>query len=463
MSMFEYAGRRLAVLSTVAAGLVLTAAPGALADSGTPTPTAPTQLFSAYRTCSGDPDAPTYVWARGGVLIEGMPGDTGDAAGSSVSVQYRVWPVADPARTTTVSRQNASLGYEAPATVPATALTDGQTYGWQAQTQVGSDTSDWSATCYFAADDTAPSPAPTVTSANYPQSGLDDPGDPVHFTFDAAGADDVAGFEFGWQNDLPVDVVGIGAYGVPQPTDPYDDTRYYARADHLGGSASVDLVPPAGAGPRTLYVVSLDRAGNESAQSSYDFILKGAAPTITGPAQPQYGQTVTLRLAPDPGLQAKSPTTSYSVEVDDAQGPRTVQVPAAADGTARTRVKLDGADGERVSVTSTSANGWTSDDQVWSTSFDTTPTITSDVYAENAAGGGAGVPGTFTFAPKVKGVAAYSYSFNGADPVTVEAGKGHRATVTWTPADSGEFYLVVNAITQDGVALTPYYYFATAN
>ena len=250
MRMFRHAGRRLAITSSLAVGLTLTAlttAPGALAAGGEPT--TPTQLFSGYRNCSGDPAAPTFLWATRGVTVEGMPGDTDSSQGPTASVQYRYWPQSDPSRVGTLTDQYAALNYESPATVPADALTDGQVYGWQAQTVVGGASSDWSSPCYFEADDTAPSPVPTVTSSNYPQGQWDAPGDPVHFTFDANGADDVEGFEFAWFSELPVaGGANIGDYGVPQPVDPYTDTAYFVRADHLGGSASVDLVPP-GSGP----------------------------------------------------------------------------------------------------------------------------------------------------------------------------------------------------------------------
>lgn len=66
-------------------------------------------------------------------------------------------------------------------------------------------------------------------------------------------------------------------------------------------------------------------------------------------------------------------------------------------------IMLDGLTGERLDVTSKSANGWLSDPAFWDIDYDTTPTVASDVYPENGFGGGVGVPGAFTFTPKARG------------------------------------------------------------
>jgi hypothetical protein len=73
------------------------------------------------------------------------------------------------------------------------------------------------------------------------------------------------------------------------------------------------------------------------------------------------------------------------------------------------------------------------------------------------------VPGTFTFSPKVDHVASYTYRFDYGPPVTVNAGRGHAATVAWTPDQSDFHSLEVYATTADGLDLTPYDYFFTVN
>ncbi|MFF0159889.1 hypothetical protein ACFYRY_20500 [Streptomyces sp. NPDC005263] len=222
-------------------------------------------------------------------------------------------------------------------------------------------------------------------------------GEPVEFTLSAGGVGDVEGFEFSWQQGLPVIGTSIGSYGVPQPVDPYLDTTYFKRADTLGGSATLRLVPPTGSGPMTLWVRSLDRAHNGSAIASYTFRANSAAPTVTSAvAKPEFGEPTEFTFRPAPELQAKSPIVSYSVQTVGGQDDRTFEVAARADGTATMELALDGADGESLQVTSRSANGWVSDAAWWRVRYDTTPTVASNAYPENRAGGGVGVPGTFT-------------------------------------------------------------------
>ncbi|QOV36868.1 hypothetical protein IM697_44200 [Streptomyces ferrugineus] len=452
----------LASLGTLGLALAAAASPASAADG---TPTAPTQLFNGYRHCSTDADRPSYRWAGDGLVVMGIPGSTDTTGDSLVGVRYQAWPVADPTRITTVTRDRVTPGFEAPATLPAGALADGQTYAWQAQTVIGDAVSDWSAPCYVTIDNTRPANAPTITSPNYPPDGWNEGGEPVEFTLSAGGVDDVEGFEFSWQQDLPVIGTDIGDQGIPRPVDPYENTKYFKRADALGGSATLSLVPPTGSGPMTLWVRSLDRAHNGSAITSYTFRVNSAAPTVT-PAvpEPEFGEPTEFTLRPDPALQAKSPVVSYSVRTIGGQNDRTFEVAAESDGTATVQLTLDGSYGESLRVTSRSANGWVSDAASWSIGYDTTPTVASDVYPENGSGGGVGVPGTFTFTPKVKDVVSYTYTFNNGDPeVTVPADADHSASIDWTPASDGWYDLTVHATTRSGIQLAPYDYFFTVN
>ncbi len=450
------------MLGAVALAL-LTASP-ASADGGQPT--TPTELFSAYRPCATDANAPALLSAgQPGVLLEGIPQGSDPTGHDQLAERFQVWSVADPTHSTTLTYSYAVSGLEATATLPTAFTTDGTTYAWQAQSVLGSQTSDWSDTCYFTVDDTAPS-APTVTSSNYVQGARNQGGVPVEFTFDANGTDDVIGFVFGWNSQLPgIGIVAQGPYGVPQPSDPFSDTAHVVHADPQGGSATVHLSPP-GHGYTEMWVASFDRALNRSAVSKYEFFVTSTAPTVApAPGQtPQYGTATTFRITPDPQLQAISPVVSYSVAVNDSGSGPTVQVPAAADGTAEVALDLDRLPDNVVHVTSLSANGWVSDVGDWSYLFDTTPTVSSDVYPENASGGGVGVPGTFTFAPKVPGVASYTYLFDWwGDSVTVPADADHKAVVDWTPDESGPHDVLVSATTEDGTQLAPYDYFFTVN
>ncbi|NEY31417.1 hypothetical protein GTU99_04230 [Streptomyces sp. PRKS01-65] len=459
----SFGARPRAVLASLGTlGLVLAAAasPASAADG---TPTTPTHLFNGYQHCSTDPDRPSYRWARDGLRVEGIPGVTDDTGYPRVSVRYQAWPVTDPTRITTVTRDYATPGREAPATLPADALADGETYAWQARTVVGDAVSDWSAPCYVTIDNTRPASAPTITSPNYPPGVWNEGGEPVEFTLSAGGADDVEGFQFAWQQGLPVIGTSIGDNGVPQPVDPYADTEYFKRAEALGGSATLRLVPPGGSGPKTLWVRSLDRAHNGSEIARYDFNVGSTAPTIT-PAvpEPEFGEPTGFTFHPDPELQAKSPVVRYSVQITGGRQDRTLDVAAGADGTATVELAMDGIYGQYLRVSSESANGWISDEAWWQVSYDTTPTVASDTYPENGSGGGVGVPGTFTFTPKVKDVVSYTYTFGNGDPaVTVPADADHTASIEWTPAADGWYGLTVYATTRSGVDLAPYdYYFA---
>ncbi|MER6082886.1 hypothetical protein [Streptomyces sp. NPDC001833] len=451
----------LALLGTLGLSLAAAASPASAAGG---TPTAPTQLFNGYRNCSTDADRPTF-WAGYNLVVEGIPGTTDPADNSPLSVRYQVWPVADPSRTETVTHDRATPGDEARSLLPNDMLADGQTYAWRAQTVAGDAASDWSAPCYVTVDDTRPTSAPTVTSPNYPPNQWNQGGDPVRVTLNANGADDVAGFQYSWTGTLESIVLAdFGDHGIPQPRDPYADPGHFIRADTTGGSATVDLVPPQG-GVVTLWVRSLDRAFNPSETTSYHFYVSPTPPTVT-PADPspQFGDTTTFTLRPDAALQSRSPVVSYSVHTfGGPDGDRSFDVAAAADGTATTELTIDGINGEQLYVTSKSANGWVSDPAFWGIDYDTTPTVASDVYPENDSGGGVGVPGTFTFTPKVKGVVSYTYTFDTEPEVTVAAGADGTASIDWAPHSAGSYGLQVHATTRSGIELATYAYSFTVN
>jgi hypothetical protein len=116
----------------------------------------------------------------------------------------------------------------------------------------------------------------------------------------------VAGYVFTWTAPLPVaGLASIGAYGIPQPIDPYTYTANFARASTLGGSATASLIPPYGAGPMTLTVASLDGAYNESSVATY----VGVPGTFTFAPKVKnvvsytcsfnFGQTVTVNASGD--------------------------------------------------------------------------------------------------------------------------------------------------------------------
>lgn len=225
------------------------------------------------------------------------------------------------------------------------------------------------------------------------------------------------------------------------------------------------MLPPQGGGYQTLWVISLDRAFNESRVTSYSFWTKPDMPTVTKLSDPaQYDTSSVFMLNADPKIQAASPVVSFTLTHFTSQGQTTTTVKASADGSAVTKVPLDGADGSFFMVSSTSADGWVSAQRWWSTGYvDTSPTVSSDVYVENGTSGGTATPGTFTFAPKVKGVVRYTYAFNGGAGTTVKADGQGDAQISWTPPQSGWYDLEVYGTTKDGTQLAPYEYYFTVN
>jgi hypothetical protein len=462
-------GRSRAALVAIATlGLALAAAaPATAATTGPPTPI---DLFNGELSCSTNAASPTYVSAvsgvqnEQGVILEGLSQDTNSSDSPFITEQFQVWPVSDPTQTVALSNTTVVPAFEGTVVVPPADLTEGQTYAWQVQAVGASGTSAVTAPCYFAVDNTAPANPPTITSANYPQGQVDQGGAPVQVTLGANGVSDVQGYVFSWTQPLPVPLLaGIGAFGIPQPVDNYADPTHFALASTLGGSATVNLIPPSGSGPMTLTVASLDRAVNESPAATYTFDVAPAAPTIKPlVANPRFDQKTTFVITPNPGLQAESPAVSYTVQFF-GQTQQTFTVKASPSGKAEVPVTLDGITGDVVQVSSTSADGWVSDKAFWSINFDTTPTVSSNVYPENQSGGGVGIPGTFTFAPKVAHVVSYTYSFNFGPDVTIKAGGNGVAHVKLTPDQSGLNDLFVYATTKDGLQLEPYDYDFTVN
>jgi hypothetical protein len=232
------------------------------------------------------------------------------------------------------------------------------------------------------------------------------------------------------------------------------------RASTVGGSVTLNLIPPSAEWPLSLSVISLDRAGNPSPPTTYSFSVDGDAPTVALHGKlPTYGAANVYDLTPNAALEAQSPVVSYNVQVvGDPNGQQNYTVAANADGTATTQITLDSNYGEWVQVSSVSADGWTS--ALGDYQIVTTPTVSSDVYTENGTSGGVGVAGTFTFAPPVKDVASYSYSFDYGTTQTIVPAHHGKAQLSWTPTASGSYDIEVYAILKDGTELYPYdYYF----
>jgi hypothetical protein len=381
--------------------------------------------------------------------------DADDLDQNGLSYEFAVWPVDDPSARTVVTADGSS-GFWTTGQVPAEQQVDGKTYAWQVRVSDGLESSPWSKVCKYVVDDTNP-PAPTVTSSNYPpeETGERTPlGEPGRFTFSGGGNADVVGFQYGW------DLLGVGGcevheFGKLVCADPFDGPGT-VRANAPGGTATVLLSPPR-SGPNTLVVRSLDRGGNVSGTVEYRFLAPSAQPAVAvvGPP-PSVGEQVTLRFSPPEGVTG---TRSYTYSLDGAE-PRTVA--AKSDGTATIKFQATNDFGHQLSVSSRSANGWVSGTANWSLSFVPWPHVSSDVYKGFEPTGGVGVPGSFTFSPPTDRTGAltkaYRYTFDGEDPVTIQAGADRRATISWAPRVSGFNSVEVVAVLSDGTESESQFY-----
>lgn len=415
-------------------------------------PGAPTELYTQDRACATTtphPFIPTLTPSLTAMLHDPDPSD------EYLTGHFAIWPTDSPEQRTEFTGTNMLREYGRSASVPAGLLADGGTYSWQVQGGDGTDRSAWSKPCTFRVDTSLPTAAPVLTSTNYPAGQTVPGGVPGEFTLKANSVADVAGYQYSWSQDFPVNGWWDGPNGVPVYTDPFS-LPGTVRASRLGGAATLSLTPPR-SGPNVLYVRSVDRAFNPSPATSYWFYVPDTAPVVTGLPDPVLlGTPFTLHLAPNASLATAD---SYTVQLN-YETPFTV--PAASDGTASVPFTLDREGGNVITVRSHSPNGWVSSESRVFAHVDTSPTVTSEVYpeytGEEAATGGVGVAGVFTFAPKVQNTASYTYSFDWGTTTTVPAEADGTAQVSWTPDTNGVHTLTVYAKDRSGKTYQTRYY-----
>ncbi|RZQ59535.1 LamG-like jellyroll fold domain-containing protein [Amycolatopsis suaedae] len=146
---------------------------------------------------------------------------------------------------------NIPSGSFAEVTVPAGVVADEGVYNWSMYASDGGSSSAWVGSCEFSVDKTVPG-TPEVSSVDYPTGG--DPsggvGQTGAFTFKSAGTPDVDHY----------------LWSVTEQEN--DDPKNRVDAEVLGGSASIRWTPTVD-GPQTMFVRSVDRAGNRSAIVKY--------------------------------------------------------------------------------------------------------------------------------------------------------------------------------------------------
>ncbi len=173
-------------------------------------------------------------------------------------------------------------------------LVNGHTYAWYASTFDGTDYSSATPTCYFNADTVSPS-APVITDPDFPATGsggtpTKSQGQPTTFTFSSsdplpsgctvAGTPDcqVSGldhFIYSFDENLPT----IGALQVPA---------------NSNGKGS--LTSSFNWGTHTLYVASVDAAGNQYNQSTYTFYVPYQLAPPLGPDTGTFHTVTPTRL-----------------------------------------------------------------------------------------------------------------------------------------------------------------------
>jgi hypothetical protein len=221
--------------------------------------------------------------------------------------------------TNKVVQSNLANGGRASMAVPVGALADGGSYYWQGKTIDGTDTSGLSGQCAFNVDVSPPAQPPAVSSADYPADGNfhGGVGRTGSFSLSAAGVADVVAYRYGLADPPTTEVAAQG----------------------LGGNAIVAATPSA-VGLTTLFVQSVDRAGNLSAITRYTFLVGGPTdPAGQWISQPESGgalqdasgngHTATL-VGTTSRTTARDGTPSAALHLDGASGYAATAGPVAA-------------------------------------------------------------------------------------------------------------------------------------
>ncbi|MEU6172769.1 LamG-like jellyroll fold domain-containing protein [Streptantibioticus parmotrematis] len=187
-----------------------------------------------------------------------------DPDGDKLQATFQYWVDGSSTKATGVSGDNLASGSYAAYSLPASfisSLTSGQVVDWQAKVTDGEDTSAYSSVCHFTAEPTAPD-TPGVSSKDglYPQTnnGADGTkgaaaGTSGQFTLTAGSGTSVS--KFVYRLDTP-----------PATSNPPASEVVAAS----GNTATVSIAPPS-PGPHTLWVYSVDAAGDIDVSGAYGY------------------------------------------------------------------------------------------------------------------------------------------------------------------------------------------------
>ncbi|MFD3719985.1 FG-GAP-like repeat-containing protein, partial [Streptomyces sp. NPDC058674] len=177
-----------------------------------------------------------------------------DAEDNGLHAEFNWWKEDDYSGTIQRPWVAVANGGVATLRIPASQLT-GSTYRWDVKGVDEAGSGPWAGQCSFTLDRSRPSTKPGVSSVQFPANNPDNP------TFARTE---------GIFNVTANGVTDVNRYQWYTATDP---TVHTVNAASLGGPGQIKYTPTA-AGPHSLYVWSLDAAGNRSDATAYHFYAK---------------------------------------------------------------------------------------------------------------------------------------------------------------------------------------------
>ncbi|MET0414639.1 MAG: hypothetical protein ABW022_01290 [Actinoplanes sp.] len=320
---------------------------------------------------------------------------------------------------------------------------DGVTYAWRVRVLDGDEASPWSDTCYYTVDRTG-GEAPTVRSEVYPSGDWDVAGGgvdiPGTFVLTAASADTVS-YQYRFYS---------GENGGP-------DDYSKVEADGLGGPATIPFTPKSGS-YHSVQVYAIDRAGNYSDQSVYEFWVRENRPSIFSAAYPESGSNLDYNVGV-PGafeFSANVPDTkSFAWRIGD-DGP-SGSIEADDEGKATAMIAPTSPGRQTLYVQSVTADGKKHAARAYTFLVDNAPKVTGDT--DRAVYLGSSLK--FHFEPRRPNVEAYVWwpRTNDGDGTkeTLPADATGAADLTWTATNDreGTQALYVQSRSADGTLSEP--------
>ncbi|MCG5437515.1 IPT/TIG domain-containing protein [Micromonospora foliorum] len=415
----------------------------AAADAG-----GPTALTTAGQACAtqapGPYLSPDLLNDARAVVLQGSLTDAPQSA--EPQADFQVWDVTRPDEPQQwrdgVDQRNNRVYIQLED--PARQL-DGVTYAWRVRVLDGAVTSPWSDTCYFTLDRTG-GPAPAVVSTTYPSGSWDNAGGAVgaagDFSFTSA-SDDTVSYRYRFSS---------GETGG-------DDDYSTVPATGLGGPATVTWTPK-GASHHSVSVYAVDRAGNWSDQTFYEFWVRETRPSVFSAAYPEWSTNLDYGVGVPGAFEFTSnvPGTEAFAWRIDGDGP-SGSVAADADGKAAPMIAPTRAGRQTMYVRSVTSDGATHPERAYTFVVDNAPRVTGDVNRGVIIGSSL----RFHLAPRMPDVESYLYwrrDHNGTEPdqkTVLPAGADGTADLTWTATNDNmdTQALLVQSRSADGTLSEP--------